>query len=68
LSRLDAFRDQTPVDLELGLAHAAEKALAATLALEVRPAAYEARRRVLQLRELDLDLALVTLGALGEEY
>src|SRR5207247_9831572 len=62
----DASRDQPPVDLELCLAHAAEEAPAAALPLQVRPAAHQPRRRVLELRKLHLELALVTLGALGK--
>src|SRR6266852_3261973 len=67
LQDLDASRDQPPVDLELCLAHASKKAPSAALPLQVRPAAHQPRRRVLELRKLHLELALVTLGALGED-
>src|SRR5262249_18106474 len=56
LEHLDARGDEAPVDLELGLAHPRQESLAAALALEVRPAAYQPRRSVLELRELDLQL------------
>src|SRR5205807_573099 len=67
LENLDPVRDQAPVDFELRFAHAPEKAASAALPLQVRPTAHQARRRVLELRELHLELALVTLGALRED-
>src|SRR5712692_8824278 len=67
LQNLYAVRDQAPVDLELRLAHSPEKAFASALPLQMRPAAHQPRRRVLELRKLHLELALVTLGALGED-
>ncbi len=65
--KLDPVRDQTPVDFELRFAHSPHEAPAAALPLQVRPAAHQPRRRVLELREFHLELALVTLGALGED-
>src|SRR4029077_4312110 len=56
-----------PVELELRLARAAGAAEAAALSLEVRPAAHQARRQVLEARELDLQLAFVGLRALRED-
>ena len=58
--------DQAAVGLELRLARAAQ-ADAALLPLEVGPAADEARRQVLELRELDLQLALGAARALRED-
>ena len=64
--QLDALRDQAPVGLELRLARTAQPD-AALLPLEVRPAADEARRHVVELRELDLQLALGAACALRED-
>ena len=57
---------QSAVGLELRLAGTAQ-ADAALLPFEVRPAAHQARRQVLELRELDLELALEAAGALRED-
>ena len=58
---------QPPVDLELLLARAAGLADAAALALQVGPAAHQPRRQVLELRELDLQLAFAASRALRED-
>ena len=57
---------QPPVGLELRLAGAA-RADAAAEPLEVLPHAAHARQVVLELRELDLELALGAAGVLGED-
>ena len=57
---------QAAVRLELGFAGPPEPD-AAFLPLEVSPAAYQAGREVLVLRELDLKLALERRGALRED-
>jgi hypothetical protein len=57
---------QAPVGLELGFARAAQ-ADAALLALQVGPAAHQPRGHVLQLGQLDLQLALVGPRPLGED-
>ena len=57
---------QPAVGLELRLAGTAH-ADAALLALEVGPAAHQAAGDVLQLRELDFELALEAAGALRED-
>ena len=65
----DPRADAAAVGLELGLAGAAQAdaAVGAALAAHgVAPAA-QARQQVLQLRELDLGLALAALGVLGED-
>src|SRR5581483_436865 len=49
------------------LAGTGEADAAAALALEMRPSAHEARREMLQLRELDLQFAFVRARALGED-
>ena len=67
LDALDALADHAPVELDLRLARAAARADAAALALEVAPAPHQARRQVLQARELDLELAFVAPGALAED-
>src|SRR5690606_3627157 len=64
---LDAHRQHAPVELELGLAGAAAHADAAALALQVRPAAHEPRRQVLEAGQLDLQLPFVALRALRED-
>ena len=64
--KLHALRDQAPVGFELRFAWAAQ-ADAAFLPLEVGPAAGEARRHVVQLRELHLQLAFGALRTLRED-
>src|SRR5690606_12425463 len=59
---LDADRQHSPVELELRLARPAAHADAAALAFQVRPAAHETRRQVLEPSELDLQLAFVALS------
>jgi len=63
---LDALADQAAVGLELGFAGTAQ-ADTALLAFKVGPAADQARGQVLQLGQFHLQLALVALGALGED-
>ena len=63
--QFDAHAEQAPVGFQLRLARAAQTN-AAFLPLQVGPATHQARRQVLQLRQLDLNLALVALGALRE--
>src|SRR5690606_15800142 len=62
----NALREQAPVGLELRLAGTAQ-ADAALLALEVSPTAHEASGHVLELRQLDLELALERRGTLRED-
>ena len=66
LQQLDALADQPAVGLELGFAGAAQ-ADAAFLPLEVGPAPDQAGGHVLQLGELDLQLAFGAARALGED-
>src|SRR5690606_2315395 len=63
---LHPMADQPPVGFQLGLARSAQ-ADPALLPLEVTPAMLEAGREMLQLRELDLELALVTARALRKD-
>ena len=65
---LDGGGDHAPVQLNLRLAGAAARADAAALALQMRPAAYQARAEVLQAREFDLQLAFVATRALGKYF
>ena len=66
VERLDAAADQAAVGLELRFTRTAQTD-AALLALEVGPAAHQARRQVLELRELDLQLAFEAARALRED-
>jgi hypothetical protein len=62
----DLLLDQPAVDLELGLARAADGAKAAALPLQVGPRPHQAGALVVQPRQLDLQPALVGAGAIGE--
>ena len=64
---LDALLQQPAVGFELGFARAAQADRTAALALQVGPAAHQARGHVLQLREFDLQLAFVAARALRED-
>ena len=66
LEERDLAAGDPPVGLELGLARAA-CADAASQPLEVLPHAAHALHRVLELGELDLELALGGVGVLGED-
>ena len=67
LELLHAPGKQAAIEFELGFAGTAQADRAAALALKVGPAAHKARRHVLQLGQLDLQLAFVRAGALGED-
>ena len=60
------LREQAAVGFELRFAGTAQ-ADTALLPLEVGPAAHQSRRQVLQLRELDLQLAFEAARALRED-
>jgi len=64
---VDAFLDFAAVGFELGFAFAAAHADAAFLAGEMAPVAGEAGEEVLELGELDLELAFAGAGALGKD-
>jgi hypothetical protein len=66
LHLLDPFADEPPVRLQLRLARA-PRANPAARPRKVRPEARQARELVLELRELDLEPALVGLGVEGED-
>ena len=68
LQLLQALLQQAAVGFQLGFARAAQADRAAALALQVGPAADQARGHVLQLGQLDLQLAFVAAGALGEDF
>ena len=63
----DALADAPPVDLELRLARAAGADAAAALRDRCVHCARQARQKVLELRQLDLQLALEGAGALRED-
>jgi hypothetical protein len=63
----DLLTDAPAVDLELGLAGSARPDAAAAEAREVRPGPGQARQHVLELRQLDLQLAFEAAGAGGED-
>ncbi|KAG0757703.1 hypothetical protein G6F22_019874 [Rhizopus arrhizus] len=64
--RLDLGADHAAVHFKLGFAGAAHPDTA-TLTLQVAPHARQARGQMLQLRQLDLQLAFVALCAQGED-
>lgn len=66
LERLDALADQAAVGFELRFTGTTQ-ANTALLAFKVSPRANESRRQILQLCELDLQLAFVAAGALRED-
>ena len=66
LQRRDPVAGEAPVCLDLGLAGAPGTDSAAE-ALEVRPQPPHPRQVVLELRQLDLELALGTVGVGGED-
>ena len=66
LELVDAPHDAAAIDLELGLARATG-ADAAGLLAEARALAAQAGQPVAQLGQLDLGLALVAVGVLGED-
>ena len=64
---LDALLGLAAIGLELGFTFAADGPGGATLTGKVGPVAGEPRHEVLQLGQLDLELALAGSGALGED-
>src|SRR3546814_6809858 len=67
LQLLDALLQQPAVGFELGFTRAAQADRAAALALQVGPAAHQARGHVAQLGQFDLQLALGAARALRED-
>src|SRR3954451_23272532 len=65
--RGDALARETAVGLDLGLAGSAGERRAASDALEVGPQPAHPREVVLELRELDLELALGRVRVSGED-
>src|SRR3546814_1169401 len=64
---LDALLQQPAVGFQLGFTRAAQADRAAALALQVGPAAHQARGHVAQLGQFDLQLALGAARALRED-
>ena len=67
LDFFDALANHASVKFDLGFTRAAAQTDAATLALQVRPAAHQARADVLLASEFDLQLALMALCPLAED-
>lgn len=63
----DAITEQATVKLQLGLAGTPQADRTTALAFKVGPAAHQARRHVLELGQLDLQLAFVRAGTLRED-
>ncbi len=63
----DALVDPAPVELDLAFARAAQEAEAAALPLQVGPGPDQARALIGQGRQLDLQAALLGLGAGAED-
>ena len=66
LGALDTLADHAAIELDLGFAGSAAHADTAALALQVRPPAHQPGAEVLQAREFDLQLALVTARTLAK--
>ena len=64
----DALADQPSVEFELALARPAEKAEPAALAFEMGPRPHQPRALIRQRRQLDLQAALMGLGARPEYF
>ena len=63
----DALADQAAVGFDLGFAGAAQKAEAAALALQMGPAAHQARALIGQMRQLHLQPPFPRARALAED-
>ena len=63
---VDPFLDQPAVGLDLRLARTTEKAKAAALAFEMRPAAHQPAALIGQVRKLDLQPPFPGQGPLAE--
>ena len=67
LQHVDALLQQAAVGFELGFAGTAQADGTTALALQVGPAAHQARGHVLELRQFDLQLAFGAARALRED-
>ena len=66
LCTLDGLANHAPIQLNLCFTRAAPHTNTTLLALQMAPAAHQARAEVLQARQLNLQLALMATRALGK--
>src|SRR5688572_7633605 len=64
----DAVADQAAVGFDLGLAGASHESESTALALQMGPRPYQPAALVIEMRQFDLQRALLGLGAAAEDF